>query len=94
VESECPIGPELGGEPDGGDATEHAVRLGAGGGGQGRGAPGAIDEEGETLLEVVDGRKIVGERREFGGEDHAGECNARGDGGQPCSRACRRVSQR
>ena len=60
------------------------MRLGAGGGGQGRGAPGAIDEEGETLLEVVDGRKIVGERRKFGGEDHAGECSARGDRGQPC----------
>jgi hypothetical protein len=47
------------------------MSLGAGSGGQGRGAPGAIDEEGETLLEVVDGFKIVGERREFGGEDHA-----------------------
>lgn len=60
------------------------MSLDAVGGGQGRGAPGAIDEEGETLLEVVDGRKIVGERREFGGEDHARECSASGDRGQSC----------
>jgi hypothetical protein len=61
---------ELGGEPDGGNAAEHAVSVDAGFGRQRRAAAGPVDDERETLLEVVDGREVVGERLESGVEVH------------------------
>ncbi len=61
---------ELGGEPDGGNAAEHAVGVDTGFGLQRRAAAGPVDDERETLLEVVDGREVVGERLESGVEVH------------------------
>ncbi len=61
---------ELGGEPDGGNAAEHAVSVDAGFGRQRRAAASPVDDERETLLEVVDGREVVGERLESGVEVH------------------------
>lgn len=61
---------ESGGEPDGGDATEDAVGIRAGLGRERRVAAGPVDDEGETLLEVVDGGEVFEQGLKFGGEVH------------------------
>ncbi len=63
---------ELGGEPDGGNAAEHAVGVDADFGRQRRAAAGPVDDEGQAFLEVVDGGEVVDEGLEFGGEGHGG----------------------
>ncbi len=61
---------KLGGEPDGGNATEDAVLIGANRG-EWRMAAGAIDGEGEAFVDVVDGGEVLDELGEFGFERHA-----------------------
>lgn len=70
---------ELGGEPDGGDAAEDAVLVGAGGGRERRLAAGAVDDEGEAFLEIGDRLEIGGEGGEFVGEGH-GDFHSQGNG--------------
>ena len=60
VEAEF-AGAEFGGEPDGGDATEHAVGLGAFRGWERRHATGAVHDEAQAFLDIVDGGEILDE---------------------------------
>ena len=55
-------------EPDGGDAAQHAVVVGAGCRGEWGLAAGPVHDEVEAFLEIVDRGEVVDERGEFIGE--------------------------
>ena len=64
-------------EPDDGDTTADAIRLGAFARRQGREAPRPIDDEREPFLRVVERGELLHELREFVCERHAGRMRAR-----------------
>jgi hypothetical protein len=72
-------GADFAGEPHGGDAAGHAIRVPALAGSERREAPRAFDDEGEALLRVGDDREVVDEPALFFEEGH-GSADAGPDG--------------
>ncbi len=82
------------GDPRGGDAAADAVGFGAGVGGERRAGFGAVDDEREAFLRVVDDEEVVDHLLLFLGERHAGDGAAAGGGLQAARAAAlvRRVN--